>query len=105
MAAFKDMVATDRDVVLNVDEFGETHEIEGKEVICVIDDTELKEGAGSAEYAVTQSYKVLFAKSEDLPRRKGYGAELMVDGIPYMVQSWDDAMGIAQITLAISFNA
>lgn len=104
MSAFKEMVARDRNVVLNGDEFGELHEIEGEEITCVIDAIEAKESKGGTEYATAQSCKVLFAKCEDLPRRKGYGAELMVDGIPYTVQSWDEDGGIATITLGIDVN-
>ena len=104
MSAFKDMVAKDRDILLNADEFGEEHEIDGKNVVCVIYDSELKESAGAAEYSVSKSCKTLFAKCEDLPKKKGYGAELMVDGIPYMVQTWGEDMGMSEIVLSIAFS-
>lgn len=104
MSAFRDMVAKDRDILLNTDEFGEEHEIDGKIVVCVIGSSELKESDGAAEYAVAKSCKTVFAKCEDLPKKKGYGAELMVDGIPYMVQTWDEDMGMAEIVLFIAFS-
>lgn len=104
MSGFKEMVSQDRDVLLNPNELGETHDIEGIEVVCVIDDTVLDEGKG-AEFAISRSSKILFAKCEDMPPRRGYGAQLMVDGIPYLVQTWDEAMGMASISLEIAFNA
>lgn len=104
MSAFQDMVAKDRDILLNTDEFGEEHEIDGKIVVCVIGSSELKESDGAAEYTVAKSCKTVFAKCEDLPKKKGYGAELMVDGIPYMVQTWDEDMGMAEVVLSIAFS-
>lgn len=105
MAAFKEMVANDRDIVLNLDEFGEEHDISGKTITCVFDDQALRNRQGGAELAVAESSVLLYAKCEDLPSRRGYGAELMIDGIPYIVNTWDEDMGIATVTLSITINA
>lgn len=105
MSAFKDMVSRDRDILLNLDELGEEHDIDGRGIVCVIDTMELKEAQGGIDYAVSQSNQIVFAKCEDLPKRKGYGAELMVDGVPFIVQSWNESMGMAEIVLSIIFNA
>lgn len=104
MSAFKDMVLNDRNIVLNPDELGEPHDIDGKEVVCVIDGVELNQG-GIGFMIAAQSQRTIFAKCEDLPRRKGYGAELMVDGVPFIVQSWNESMGMATIALSISVNS
>lgn len=106
MSAFRDMVASDIDTVfLNTDEFAEEHEIEGKNVICIISDEELLDKQGGAVWAVGQVVKTLCAKCDDLPTRKGYGAELMVDGIPYVVEAWSEDMGMATIKLSITANS
>lgn len=105
MSAFQDMVSRDREVLLNLDELGENHDIDGVNVVCIIDTLQLKEPQGSIDYTMSQSNRILFAKCEDIPKRKGYGAELMVDGIPYIVQSWNENMGMAEITLSITFNS
>lgn len=105
MSAFKDMVLKDRNIMLNLNELGEEHDIDGKEVVCVIDTMELKEAQGGIDFAIAQSNQVIFAKCEDLPKRKGYGAELMVDGVPFIVQSWNESIGMAEIVLSITFNA
>lgn len=104
MSAFKDMVAKDRDIVLNLDELGEEHDVSDKTIICVLDDKALRERQGGAELAVAESSILLYAKCEDLPSRKGFGAELMVDGRPYMVNTWDEDMGIATVTLSSTIN-
>ena len=100
MSAFKDMVAKDRDIFLNLDELGEEHDVSGNTITCVFDDQTLRERQGGAELAVAESSILLFAKCEDLPSRKGFGAELMVDGRPYIVITWDEDMGMATVTLS-----
>lgn len=104
MSVFKDMVTQDRDILLNPDELGEPHVIDDEKVVCVIDDDTLQ--AGSVDgFAFSKSTKMLYAKSEDLPPKRGYGSQIMVDGIPYMVQTWDETMGMTAISLAIAYNA
>lgn len=103
MSIFKDMVLEDRDIVLNLSELGEIHDIDGKEVVCVIDDAGLTQGG--IDFAIAaQSQRTIFAKCEDLPRRKGYGGELMVDGVPFIIKSWNESAGMATIALFINVN-
>lgn len=104
MSAFKDMVSRDRNVFLNLDELGEEHEVADKTITCVFDDTALQERQGGAELAVAESSILLYAKCEDLPSRKGFGAELMVDGRPYFVNTWDEDMGMATIILSTTVS-
>ena len=106
MSAFKDMVASDIDsVFLNPDELGEEHEVDGRTIICVIDDDGLLDKQGGAVFAVGQSSKTIYAKCEDLPNRKGYGSELMVDGVPYMVNTWYESFGMATVNVFISVGS
>lgn len=106
MSAFKDMVASDLDTVfLNLDELGEEHEIGGKIVTCIIDEDGLLDRQGGATWAVGQSTKTVYAKCDDLPDRKGYGSELMVDGVPYMINTWYENAGMATINLFISMSS
>lgn len=104
MSVFKEMVAKDRDIFLNLDELGEEHDVSDKTIICVIDDEALRKRQGGAELAVAESSILLYAKCEDLPSRKGFGAELMVDGRPYIVNTWDEDMGMATIALSVTIN-
>lgn len=106
MPMFKDMVNSDlENVFLNLDEFGEEHDIDGKTVVCVVDDEGLSEKQGGSESVISNAEKMIFAKSEDLPMPKGYGSTLMLDGVPYIVNKWNEDMGIATIILSITFNS
>lgn len=106
MSAFKDMVAADiSNVFLNLEELGEEHIIDGNPIICIIDEDGLLDRQGGAMYAVGQSTKNLYAKCDDLPARKGYGSELVVDGVPYMINTWHEDMGMATVNLFISVNS
>lgn len=103
---FKTMVASDlQEVFLNLDEFGEEHEIDGNIVVCVIDSDGLREKQGGTSKALSEADKMIYARIEDLPFQKGYGDTLMVDGVPYIVNTWDEDMGIATISLMFTFNA
>ena len=106
MSLFRDLVASDIDsVFLNPDEFGEEHTIDGRKVTCVISEDGMMDRQGGAVAAVGQSIMTIEAKIEALPDRKGYGSELMVDGIPYMINTWDENMGMATIKLFITMNS
>lgn len=100
---FKDMVEIDRArVFLNLDEYGETHLIEGKDVVCVIDDDSLRERQAGAELAVAESSKLLYAAVEDLPRRRRAGAALNIDHQEYIIDDWSEDMGMATIVLRVT---
>lgn len=105
MSAFKELVASDiENVFLNIDEFGEEKIIDGKEVVCVADDAILKQLGNVAQATITAADLVIYAKSMDLPPAKGYGSELMVDGVPYTVISWGEEMGMAVIALSLAYS-
>jgi len=97
--SFKDMVQKDRGIFLNIDEFGEVHKVEGKQITVVIDDNRLRERQGGAEVGVAESSLLLFAYSEDLPPRREAGESINVDGREYIVDDWSEDMGVAQIAL------
>ncbi len=99
MMSFKDMVQKDRGIFLNIDEFGEVHKVEGKQITVVIDDNRLRERQGGAEVGVAESSLLLFAYSEDLPPRREAGESINVDGREYIVDDWSEDMGVAQIAL------
>lgn len=103
---FKEMVKSDIDsVFLNLEEYGEEHEINGEVVICVIDSDNIREKQGGTSKALSEADMMIFARTEDLSNQKGYGDTLILDGVPYIVQTWDDAMGMTTITLKITFNS
>ena len=95
----KDEMLNDLDnVFLNLDDFAETHLVEGKEIQCILDDEALKTRQGSAEIGIDESTLLLFAKIEDLPKKK-QGGLLNIDHKIYMIDNWKVNFGIAEIAL------
>ena len=96
---FKEELLEDiNNVFLNLDEFGEEHIINGKPVICMLDDDALKLRQGSNELSISDSSLLLFAKKSDLPR-KVVGDDLTIDGKIYIVDDWKVNLGMAEVVL------
>ncbi|WP_287827059.1 sugar ABC transporter ATP-binding protein [Oscillibacter sp.] len=97
---FKAMVANDlRRTFLNLEEFGETHKVEGKETTIVIDEDALKELAGGQKLGIAESSLLFCAAAEDLPPRRPAGEGLNVDGREYIILDWSEDMGLATVAL------
>ncbi len=95
----KDEITIDiDDVFLNLGDFAEIHLVEGKEILCVLDDESLKTRQGSAEIGIDEGTLLLFAKAEDLPKKKK-GGLLKVDHKIYMIDDWKVNFGMAEIVL------
>lgn len=100
MGGFKDMVAADRSAVfLDPEIFGEKCRIEGKTILIVLDNDELKKRQGGQDLAVAESTTLFYARAEDLPPRRAPGASLTVDGREYIIDDWQEDMGMATIVL------
>ena len=98
MNSFKEQLQSDiQNIFLNLNEYGEHHIIEGREIVCVITDDTSKEGSSSLGMA--EADLVVYAMPKDLPARKSPGASLNVDGREYIVTDWSVDAGIAQVTL------
>lgn len=97
--SFKDQVAADINAIfLNTDEFAEVHNVEYKQILCVLDNDDSKIGGGKV-LGVSEPQFRLFAKVEDLPRRKSPGNILNIDNTDYVIDNWAVDMGMAVITL------
>lgn len=100
-ANFKDMIAKDlRTTFLNLEEYGELHRVEGKEVTIVVDEDALKELAGGQKLGIAESSLLFCAAAEDLPDRRPAGEGLNVDGREYIILDWSEDMGLATVALA-----
>ena len=94
----KDEIINDIDnVFLIFEDFAETHIVEGKEILCVLDNEALKTRQGSAEIGIDERL-LLFAKVEDLPKKKK-GGLLNIDSKIYMIDDWKVNFGMAEIAL------
>lgn len=97
--SLKDEIANDiNNVFLDFDDFAEEHLIEGKKILCVIDNDTLKTRQGSAEIGIDESTLLVFAKVDDLPKKK-QGGVLNVDNKLYMIDDWKVNFGMAEIAL------
>ncbi len=97
--SFKDELLKDIDnIFLNLEEFGETHIIDGKSVVCMLDDDALKMRQGSNDLSVSESSLLLFAKESDLPR-KATGDTVTINGRIYIIDDWKVNLGVAEIVL------
>lgn len=97
--SFKDMVKADlSSVFFNPKEYGEEHTVEGSVIVCIVDDS-MHARSGGAEYAVSEDNILLYAKCDDLPARRQYGDSLNLDGRIYIISSWNEAAGMAEIRL------
>lgn len=97
---FKEMVSNDLCMTfLNLEEFGEEHQVEGKTIPAVLDENALKQRQGGQEFGVAESSLQLYAAVEDLPARRPAGEGINVDGREYIINDWSEDMGIATIAL------
>ena len=87
-------------VFLSEDDFGETHSIEGKSIVCVLSADQTLPLPGGYRLGITDSQVELFAKQSNLGFRKKPGNHLMVNGVDLQIDSWDDDMGLAHIRLS-----
>ena len=98
--AFKDMVAADiAATFLDKDFFGEPYRVEGKTILIVIDNDELKERQGGQDLAVAESATLFHASAADLPPRKAPGSSLNINGRECIIDDWKEDMGMATIAL------
>ncbi len=105
MRSFKEQLTADLNIFMNLEEFGVLVEVEGTEITAIVDDDKLSERKGGAEIAIGESSILLIAKTADLPKRKGNGSALNVDGREYTVDDWQESMGISTIALSQSISA
>ncbi len=100
MSAFKDMVERDvKGTFLDLDFFGETHEVEGRKITIVIDNDTLKEKQGGQDLAVAESATLFYAKSVELPKRRPAGESINIDGRECIIDDWSEDMGVATIAI------
>lgn len=99
-ASLKDLIESDVDLVFfDLDDFAETHRVEGEQIPVVIDNDQLTKMKQGQTLGVAESDMLIFARVSDLPRRKAPGSLLNVDGREYLVDDWTENKGVAQIVL------
>jgi hypothetical protein len=95
------------DIFLNLDDFAETHRIDGKQnTVIFVNDRTMTLGLSQKGYrfGVSDASAEIFARrdddSDDFPVRKNPGQTLIVDGRTYIIDTWDEDLGMIHITLS-----
>jgi len=102
---FKEHAIRDLNIFFSLDEFGELHDIDGKEVVCVLDENVLKERPREpvelyrSSQGIYVNSKVLFVRKEDLATRPVVGQHMRVDGELYLISECSESHGVLEITL------
>ncbi|MEY9975738.1 hypothetical protein [Lysinibacillus sp. RC79] len=103
---FKEALEKDlSSVFFNANEFAEEHELEGKALGLVVEDSSLEELKGygkdqlSAAQEVFSHFKTIFVRSSDFYVPK-VGSILVLDGNEYYVEESAEDMGIIRIVIS-----
>lgn len=100
MSGFQDMAADDiMAVFLNLDDFGEKYRVDGRDIVIVVDNDELKERQGGQDLAVAESATLFYARTADLPPRRAAGENLNVNGRECVIDDWQEDMGMSTVVL------
>lgn len=102
MSPFQELVKADLDVFLNIDEIAETHTVDGKEMVCVLEDATINGADGWR--MLSESTVKLYAKTENFPRRRMRGESIYIDGVGYEIVTWNDEMGMTRMELQAKEN-
>lgn len=107
MMSFKELVDQDnRTVFMNLDEFADTHVINGKEIQCIIDNNEMIDREKRYQYkrslyadGVYLKEVLLYVKAEDFGPLPAVGRALTLDKKSYIISDAIDEGGIYSISL------
>lgn len=106
MISFKEQLEADLDIFINADEFAETHNINGQDVICVLEGLTTKEQITKANGTlafdgISALTRVLHIKTADLHERLAHGNVVELDGETFRVGDAVEDNGITTITLEV----
>ena len=100
MTTLKSIMAADREIFLNLDEFGDEHEVEGQTIIAILDEETFTESKKGEDIGLASYDSVLYAQIEDLPQQRASGESLNIDGKECTIVSWRTDGGMASIYLS-----
>ena len=105
MSAFKDALAKDvTTVFLNLDEFADRHNLNGRDVICLIDKDltdQYKKTVSSPFEGIFVDAINIYVRSEDMERRPVENELLYLDDKMYFVANVSDENGLYVITAEV----
>lgn len=103
MKTFKDILKQDiKQTFMNFDEFGEIHDINGQDVLIIIDENELTERGKRLRRNEGELYKkqlLFYVAAEDFGNLPAPGKILKLDKKQYIITEADNEGGIYAISL------
>lgn len=96
---FKDFLRKDFETFFNVNEFSETHNIDGKDIDISIDDDELKERQAKFAEGTYIGSLLFYAKESDFEEMPVIEQRMKYDGELYEVADIQENHGVYTITL------
>jgi hypothetical protein len=101
--SFKDIIKADvSQVFMNLEEFSDTHNVDGKEMPVMVDDNEIIEREKKMKSNMDGVYvkqKLIYVKADDFGALPAVGRGIMFDGKRYIVLEAVDEDGIYSITM------
>ena len=88
------------DVFLNLDEFAESHRVEGKEITVVLDDDQLNKLKQGQILGLVEADTLLMGREADFPANLEPGRLLNVDGREMLVEKSGTDMGLVEVALS-----
>ena len=100
MRSFKEQILADLDgVFLNLDEFAETHRVEGVKIAVVVDNDQLNKLKKGQILGLIEADMLLMGKEADFPANLEPGRLLNVDGRELIVVNSGRDMGLVEVAL------
>lgn len=100
---FKDILKQDIDnTFLNVYEFSDIHNVDGKDMPVQVDDNEIIEREKKEKSHMDGIYvkqKLIYVKAKDFGALPAIGRQIMLDGKRYLVVDSTDEYGVYSITI------
>ena len=101
--SFKETISNDLfNVFMNVEEFGETHNIDGEDIACVVDDDKLKDN--SIKSGTYKGEKLIYVPLTSLQGLYVQGAKISFDGEDFYVADVANDMGMITLTLTKNYG-
>lgn len=98
--SFKEQIERDLDAVfLNLDDFGERHRVEGKEITVVVDNDQLNKLKKGQILGLVEADMLLMGKAADFPEDLEPGNLLNVDGRELLIELSGEDMGLVEVAL------
>lgn len=100
MPGFKDQIALDRAIFFNITEFADNHVVDGKTLVAVLDNDQLRERSKKEYDGLSVGELLFYVKAEDFGDLPAPGKPLVFDGRQMYVFDAREELGVYEIILS-----